>query len=100
MYKRQEKRVFETKGDANETKDREEVKYEDVKGVAKIKIPKAGHMTTLFGSRAGKGALILFLLLLLITETGSRVKKEKQGDAKVVGTGQTPENISPREKRR
>lgn len=84
-----EKKIFETKGDANETKDAEEVRYEEVKGTVRIKIPKLGYITTFVKSPAVKAAMILIVLVILVTEAAGRLKKEKL-PGKRVGRDETP----------
>ncbi len=67
-----------TKGDANKTEDMNPVAYEDVIGVVKYTLPKAGELAQLFTSAQGKTAAVCVVATaILLHMIGSLLDKRK-----------------------
>ncbi len=61
-----DKKIFETKGDANEVKDGGVVSYDNVVGRAIFCVPYLGYVSSYFNTTQGSYLLVVFIAVLFI----------------------------------
>lgn len=70
---------YKTKGDANETIDKELVSIDEIEGIYCFKIPKIGTIIMFFQSKTGIITFLIILLVLYIFTNKTSKSKEKKG---------------------